>query len=101
MALDSSSEKRMLKVELFESIRLAAYHEGLSIRGAATISRVHRRTVRQALEAATPPERKCSPVRRSKLAPANQLCGCGLLAASSYPLSSGSHRTQYMATSNR
>jgi hypothetical protein len=46
------------RVELFEQIRRDHDREGLSIRALAERHRVHRRTVRQALESAVPPARK-------------------------------------------
>ena len=46
------------RVELFEQIRRDRDREGLSIRGLAARHGVHRRAVRQALEAALPPPRK-------------------------------------------
>jgi transposase len=46
------------RVELFAQIRRDARVEGLSVRALAVRHRVHRRTVRQALESAAPPERK-------------------------------------------
>jgi transposase len=46
------------RVELFEQIRRAHEHEGLSIRALAERFAVHRRTVRQAIADATPPARK-------------------------------------------
>ena len=46
------------RVELFEQIRRDHEHEGLSIRALAERHGVHRRTVRQALDSALPPERK-------------------------------------------
>jgi transposase len=52
------------KVELFAAIRRDARVEGLSVRALAMRYRVHRRTVRQALESAQPPARK-SPQRSS------------------------------------
>jgi transposase len=45
-------------VELYERIRRANRDEGLGIRALAARFRVHRRTVRDALRSATPPERK-------------------------------------------
>jgi hypothetical protein len=53
-------------VELFEAIRRDHRREELSIRQLADRHRVHRRTVRQALESAVPPTRK----RRVFTAPA-------------------------------
>ncbi|MGF9663171.1 IS21 family transposase [Arthrobacter crystallopoietes] len=46
------------RVELFAQIRRDSRVEELSVRALALRYRVHRRTVRQALESATPPERK-------------------------------------------
>ncbi len=46
------------RVELFARIRRDARVEGLSVRALATRHKVHRRTVRQALESDAPPERK-------------------------------------------
>jgi len=46
------------KVELFEAIRRDHRREELSVRELAGRHRVHRRTVRQALESAVPPARK-------------------------------------------
>lgn len=46
------------RVELFALIRRDARVEGLSVRALAIRHGVHRRTVRQALESASPPERK-------------------------------------------
>ena len=46
------------RVELFALIRRDARVEGLSVRALAVKHNVHRRTVRQALESATPPPRK-------------------------------------------
>jgi transposase len=48
----------MSRVELFERIRRERRDQGLSIRELAERHRVHRRTVRQALECAVPPARK-------------------------------------------
>ncbi len=47
----------MSRVQLFEAIR-REHREGASIRGLADAHGVHRRTVRQAIEDATPPPRK-------------------------------------------
>lgn len=46
------------RVELFAQIRRDARVEGLSVRALAVRHGVHRRTVRQALDSAAPPERK-------------------------------------------
>jgi hypothetical protein len=46
------------RVELFESIRRDSRLAGMGIRALARKHRVHRRTVRQALSSAVPPERK-------------------------------------------
>lgn len=54
------------RVELFEAIRRDHEAGGISIRGLADRHGVHRRTVRQALESASPPGRK----RSSRQAPA-------------------------------
>lgn len=54
--------KEMSRVEQYEFIRRDARDEGLSIRALAKKHKVHRRTVRQALEDPTPPVRK-TPVR--------------------------------------
>jgi transposase len=55
---------RRTKVELFEQIRREYTHGAGTIQGAARKLGVHRRTVRQALASAVPPERK--PAVRSK-----------------------------------
>jgi transposase len=60
-------------VELFEAIRRDERREGLSIRALADRHRVHRRTVRQALENAVPPERKAPERSAPKLDPAKAL----------------------------
>ena len=61
------------RVELFEAIRRDDRREDLSIRALADRHGVHRRTVRQALANAVPPERK-TPVRAApKLDPAKAL----------------------------
>lgn len=61
------------RVELFEAIRRDARLEGLSIRGLADRYGVHRRTVRQALEAAEPPARKVPERSAPRLDPAKAL----------------------------
>lgn len=48
----------MSRVELYERIRKASRDEGLGIRALARRFHVHRRTVREALDSSTPPERK-------------------------------------------
>lgn len=48
----------MSRVELYERIRRANRDEGLGVRALAARFRVHRRTIREALSSATPPERK-------------------------------------------
>jgi transposase len=52
------------RVEFVRAIRFDRQRGGLSIRALARKYDVHRRTVRQALEAAVPPERK-RPVREA------------------------------------
>ncbi len=60
-------------MELFEAIRRDDRVEGLSVRALSEKYGVHRRTVRQALANAVPPERK-TPVRVApKLEPAKGL----------------------------
>ncbi len=46
------------RVELFEQIRRDRDRDGLSLRALAAKHGVHRRTVRQALEAAVPPAKR-------------------------------------------
>src|SRR5512143_1924651 len=46
------------RVELFEQIRRDRDRDGLSIRALAAKYRVHRRTVREALESAVPPAKR-------------------------------------------
>lgn len=57
------------KVEQFAAIRRDHRVEGLSIRSLADKHRVHRRTVRQALESAVPPPRKNGPRVAPRLEP--------------------------------
>ena len=72
-AIGEGQEVARSRVELFEAIRRDHRRDGLSIRALADRHGVHRRTVRQALENAVPPERK-TPVRPSpKLDPAKAL----------------------------
>ena len=61
------------RVELFEAIRRDHRREELSIRALADKHGVHRRTVRQALENAVPPERKTPARAAPKLDPAKAL----------------------------
>ncbi len=55
--------QRRCRVELFEQIRREYEHGNGTISGTAHKFGVHRRTVRQAIECAVPPERK-KPVRK-------------------------------------
>lgn len=67
MRIVSRSQKRMLRVELYQSIREAVNKQGLSIRAAAKEFKVHRRDVRRALVFGVPQERKVSVKVRPKL----------------------------------
>jgi transposase len=59
-------------VELFERIRRDRREEDLSVRALATRHRVHRRTVRQALDDAVPPARKTPERERPALSAAHR-----------------------------
>ena len=61
------------RVELFEAIRRDHRRDGLSIRALADRHGVHRRTVRQALASAVPPQRKTPARAAPKLDPAKAL----------------------------
>jgi transposase len=67
-------------VELFEAIRRDERLENLSIRALADQHGVHRRTVRQALKNAVPPQRKTPARAAPKLDPAKGLIDAMLMA---------------------
>ena len=58
--------QRRCRVELFEQIRREYEHGSGTIKGTANKFGVHRRTVRQAIECALPPERKKPDRKRTK-----------------------------------
>jgi transposase len=63
----------MSRVEIFEAIRRDREQQELSVRALARRHGVHRRTVRQALESATPPPRKSPERDRPVMGPYEQL----------------------------
>lgn len=66
-------------MELFEAIRRDHRRDQLSIRALADRHEVHRRTVRQALDNAVPPERKTPERSAPKLDPAKALIDAMLI----------------------
>ena len=85
MHTNPGKDRKTLRVELFESIRTAVNREGLSIHKAAERFGVHRKTVRQALRSAVPPERKRAPVVRPRLGPYEETVRAWLRADADVP----------------
>jgi transposase len=75
----------MSRVELFERIRKDNREDGLSIRALAARYRVHRRTVRQALASAVPPDRKAAERDSPALGPYKGLIRAWLVADRELP----------------
>ena len=85
MQTNPGKDRKTLRAELFESIRTAVSREGLSIHKAAERFGVHRKTVRQALRSAVPPERKRAPAVRPRLGPYEETVRAWLRADADVP----------------